>query len=241
MLTFRKSPFLFVCLLAWSATISHAQSSLLQNLSGQWTFIASPFDGGREEITFTATPSADGTTLSCHADAFRTTTRQTYTADWTLAVEQSGDTFRLGWMLDANQPITQQEFQEPQSSYCMGGADADGTPRYIYLLSENIDTQQLEAMTLWTDWQTTADALFTLPKIQQIYAVVSQHIPYAGAIGYIDIWASGKLQKCQEASSIQSVSAPSSNIHCYDLTGRRLHGTPDHGLYIRGGKKYFHR
>ena len=215
------------------------QTAWTESLAGSWKFVASPFDGGSEEIAFTATPAADGKSLLCHADRFIAKTSEPYAADWTLAVEEADGKVRLGWKLDADRPVTEREYQESASMYVMGGSDADGSHHYIYLLSEDIETWQLEPMTLWSDWQSSSATTFTLSKTQQIYAVVSQHQPYNGSIGYIEIWASGKLQKQSGESSIQSLvkdQEPSANSHLFNLQGVRL-SQLQKGLNIVNGRK----
>ena len=227
-------------LLLFSACLlfsGQASALNIEELAGNWKFLASPFEGGGVEIAFTATASTDGKSLACHADQFMTRGTNTYAADWTIAVEQDGDNIRLGWVLDAANPVSAKEFQEPATSYAIGGKNADGGHRYIYLLSENIETQKLEAMTLWSDWQTAASAIFTIPRTQQIYAVVSTNQPYDGAVGYAEIWASGKLQQTSSAGiSTINNDQLKKNHAIYDLQGRRLNSLQK-GLNIVNGKK----
>lgn len=215
-------------------------SSTAQDLNGNWKVIASPFEGGSEEISFTATVSNDEKTLNCHADNFFSHASKAYPADWKMAIEKDGDKIRLGWMLDNEKPCSIEEFQEPANRYALFGKDADGNHRYIYFLSENIETSRLEAMTLWSDWQTSTTNAFSLPKTYQIYAVVSENMPYNGAVGYIDIWASVKVQKV-DLTGILDVTHKTLDEQSYvDLQGRR-HPQPQHGLFIKGGRKYIFR
>ena len=221
-----------------ACSVSFAQSDLVNSLAGEWQFVASPFEGGEERISFYATPSADGSGLLCHADNFFAHASKPYPADWLIAVEQEGDKVRLGWVLDSNTPCSTEEFQEPATSYALFGTDADGSHRYIYFLSENIETQSLEGMTLWSDWQTDINASFSLPKTYQIYAVVSPNQPYNGAVGYIDIWASGKVKRSSD-NAILNVTRSSSMTSqpIFNLTGQRI-SHPTKGIYIINGKKY---
>ena len=229
---------IFFCMLTL-----HVSPTIAQELSGNWTFNASPFNGGEENIPFTATVSSDNSYLACHADNFFTRGSKAYPMDWKIAIERNGEQLRLGWILDANTPASSEEFQEEASKYVIGGVGVDGTHRYIYLLSENINTQKLEGMTLWSDWVDASATTFTLPKTQQIYGVVSQNIPYNGAVGYFEIWASGKLVKTSsDPAGIREVASEKISADSYyDLQGRRLNGQPAKGLYIRNGKKYFVR
>ena len=235
---------LLLCLLACHANIPlSAQSTIAETLAGQWKFVASPFEGGGIEIAFTATPSADGTALQCHADPLLTRS-QTYAANWQLAIEQNEGQVRLGWLLNADVPAFEQEFQENASQYALFGSNPDGTPRYVYLLSENIDTQKLEPLTLWSDWQPADGTIFTLPVTQQIYAVVSKNKPYSGSVGYAEIWASGRLVRVGgtgismlDAQRTQSMQRTQS----FDLQGRRMgrdQMPTAKGIYIVNGKKY---
>lgn len=208
----------------------------IEELSGSWTFVASPFEGGSTEIAFSATVSSDGTTLNCHADQFMVRGANIYAADWKIAVEQNGENIRLGWLLDAENPVSTKEFQEPASSYALFGKDADGNHRYIYLLSENIDTQKLEALTLWSDWQSATSTSFSLPKIQQIYAVVSTSQPYNDAVGYAEIWASVKLQKAGGTGIAEVNAANAEHVVIYNLQGVRQNRLQK-GINIVNGKK----
>ena len=206
-------------------------------LAGEWQLTCSPFEGGAAYIPFTATLADDGKSLACHADAFLTRNSHAYPMDWKIAVEQQDEQVRLGWILDAGQPASTEEFQETASRYIIGGADPDGSHRYIYLLSENIETQKLEGMTLWSDWQAATSTTFSLPKTQQIYAVVSTNQPYNGAVGYAEIWASVKMQKVTETgiTTIHNSQFTVSNS-IYNLQGIRLNSLQK-GLNIVNGKK----
>ena len=221
----------------------HVSPITAQELAGNWTFKTSPFDGGEENIPFAATLSTDNSYLTCHADNFFTRGSKAYPMDWKVAIERDGEKLRLGWILDATIPASSEEYQEEASKYLPigGGAGIDGTHRYIYLLSENIETSQLEGMTLWSDWEDASATTFTLPKTQQIYGVVSRNIPFNGTVGYFEIWASGKLVKTNsDPAGIHEVASEKiSDDSYYDLQGRRLNEQPAKGLYIRNGKKYY--
>lgn len=233
---------LLLCLLACHANLRlSAQSSMAEVLAGQWNFVASPFEGGGMEIAFTATPSADGTALQCHADLFLTRT-QNYAANWLLAIEERDGQVRLGWKLNSEVPAFEQEFQENASQYALFGSNPDGTPRYVYLLSENIETLKLEPLTLWSDWQPADGTTFTLPVTQQIYAVVSKNQPYSGSVGYAEIWASGRLVRIGGTGiSSLNVQQGMEDGEAFDLQGRRITKgqTPTtKGIYIVNGRKY---
>ena len=214
-----------------------ASAQVIKELVGNWKLVASPFEGGSEEIAFTTTAATDGTSLDCHAEQLMVRGANTYAADWKIVVEQNGENIRLGWALDADNPVSTKEFQEPASSYALFGKDTDGNHRYIYLLTENIDTQKLEGMTLWSDWQTVGSSTFSLPKTQQIYAVVSTNQPYDGAVGYAEIWASAKLQKVT-GTGIETIHNSQFTVKnsIYNLQGIRLSGLRK-GLNIVNGKK----
>ena len=216
-----------------------AQTPVMQRLTGQWQLTASPFIGGADVIKFTATPSSDGTRLECHADNFYTRGSRPYPMDWQLAVEQNGDQLRLGWMLTADKPASTEEFQEPASKYALAGRDADGSHRYLYLLTENIETQRLEALTLWSEWAAQDATLFTLPKTYQIYGVVSPDQPCGTIIGYADIWASPRLEKTDNEAAIRTVTTDGTIAGpWFDLLGRALPAKPQKGLFICNGKIY---
>ncbi len=239
MITMKTKKITFMALAFFACSATFAQSDLINALSGEWQFVASPFEGGEERISFTATPSTDGSRLQCHAENFFAHASKPYPADWCIAVEQEDDKVRLGWILDSSTPCSTEEYQEPATSYALFGTDADGTHRYIYLLSENIETHSLEGMTLWSDWQTSVDAAFSLPKTYQIYAVVSENQPYNGAVGYIDIWASGKIMRSSGATilNVTRSSNAMTSQPIFNLTGQRI-SNPTKGIYIINCKKY---
>ena len=184
----------------------------LDELTGEWILVAMPngtvgesnvHTAKADTIRFQAVPSDDGRTLICHTDDIYHRSGTTYPADWTLTVEQDeAGMRRLGMVLSAGQPASTAEFQEPQDRYLdrgffyWGDDTSQNGHHYIYLLSENISTQRLEGMTLWSNWQPKGATTFTLPQNQEIYGVVSASIPYsAPAIGYFEIWASARLIK----------------------------------------------
>lgn len=187
----------------------------LEGLVGQWQFIAMPngsssggiYTATADTIAFTATLTAPGSddygrVLRCHSDRFYWRSGHTYPADWLIVVEQNeqNGTRRIGWVLDADAPASTEEFQEQPSKYLEDGifywGNADNTGhRYIYLLSENITTQRLEGMTLWSSWLPTDQTVFTFPQIQEVYGVVAEAIPFAHSVGYFEIWASPRFEK----------------------------------------------
>lgn len=215
---------------------AQAQSSL----EGEWQFVAGTYEGKIDTIPFTATLSADGQYMECHAENFFKRGSKPYPMNWRVAIGKDGDKTRLGWVLTAEQPTSTEEYQEAAEKYVIGGAAADGSHRYIYLLSENIETQKLEGMTLWSDYMEASETTYVLPKTQQIYGVVSQEIPFNSAVGFMEIWASGRLQKKNDdpagISEIANKETPNSLY--FDLQGRRISGQPQKGLYIRNGRKY---
>lgn len=181
----------------------------LQALTGQWRLIAMPngtgsggiFTAVADTIAFTATLAPDGASLQCRSDAFYTRSGQVYPAEWRVLADVDGDRVRLGWVLDSQNPASSKEFVETQDKYLEDGffywGTDDGGHRYIYLLSENIETQRLEGMTLWSSWASsaTAAATFTFPQNQEVYGVVASKIPYGGSVGYFEIWASPRFER----------------------------------------------
>ena len=227
---------IFCCL---SSAVSAQSAGLVGELAGTWRLTASPFAGGNTEIVFAAVPSADGTSLDCHADNFLSSSTMHYAADWQIAVEQDNGKMRLGWKLNADTPASSMEYQESATSYVIGGVDADGSHRYIFLLSENIETQRLEGLTLWTDWQSDVSAVFTLPKTQQIYAVISRNVPCSGgAVGYAEIWSSGRLTRVADDASVEEVTSAAAlaSTPVYSLQGVRR-AQLCRGINIVGGHK----
>lgn len=198
-----------------------AQPSPLEALTGAWQLIASTngvpgpdgiYRATTDTIRFTATLGQDaslGTCLYCHADSLYTRSEQVYPADWCMAVEtdETNGSVRLGWVLSDQQPASPKEFTEERSKYLeeglyYWGVGADRTDtghRYIYLLSVNIDKQQLEGMTLWSEWTAEGSRSFAFPQNQQVYGVVALDIPYdsegESSVGYFEIWASPRMKK----------------------------------------------
>ena len=240
-----KKTLLLSCMLAFYANLtpSFAQESTTLDpnalLEGKWQMIASPFEGGAATIDFNVINTPAMPLPVAYAESFFTTktTSHTYPANWYMKAELNGNKIRVGWVLSNTSTAFQMEFQEPATEYALFGTDADETHRYVYFLSENIDTQQLEPMTLWSDWEDITATSFKLPQTQQIYAVVSKNKPYSGSVGYVDIWASVKLQRVNDDASIRTIGRTTENRDCFDLSGRRLTSAPQHGLYIQGGKK----
>lgn len=165
------------------------QPAEADGLTGRWMLVASPAgvagEGGIhtstiDTIRFTASATAEQGILKCHADTFCIQSGVAYSADWQVQVGQNEQdlTRRLGWILSEQTPV-----------YAKDGTN-------LYLLSENIATQRLEGMTLWSDWQSADSTTFIFPKNQQIYGVFSSAIPYAsGSASYLEIWASPQFIK----------------------------------------------
>ena len=183
-----------------------------EGLTGQWLLIAANngvtgADGisrsTTDTIRFTATLSADATRLECQTDRLYWRSGQDYPADFAMIVEQNGNQRRIGWVLTKEQPVSSKEFLETSDKYLEDGffywanqyGDQDNGHRYIYLLSENIETQRLEGMTLWSSWLDQSATTFSFPQNQQVYAVAAMQIPYAQSVGYIEIWASVRFEK----------------------------------------------
>ena len=187
----------------------------ISQLAGSWQFIASANgaagEGGihtatADTIAFTATVGPDGMGLVCEAPRFYTRTGNVYPARWRMVLEENAATgkHRVGWVLTASEPASDREFNEPAEKYLEDGffywGDGSEPHHYIYLLSENIDTQRLEAMTLWSGWADKGQTTYTFPQNQEIYGVVGTAIPYAPgtSVGYFEIWASARFVRVQQ-------------------------------------------
>lgn len=197
----------------------------LAQLAGQWQFIAMPNgvtgEGGiytatADTIAFTATVAPDGMGLVCWAESFYTRSGNTYPATWRMLLEEDAASgrHRIGWVLDASEPASEKEFDEPQGKYLDDGffywgvnsnrTGGDTGHRYIYLLTENIETHQLEGTTLWSAWLDADATEYAFPQNQEVYGVVALDIPYTyfnySDIGYFDIWASPRFVRVGPAS-----------------------------------------
>lgn len=196
-----------------------------QALTGEWMLVAAANGvigpSGLptptvDSISFTATMPPAGSTdygsyLYCHTEKLYTRTGQDYPANWRMAVERNEETkkLRIGWVLDTEKPVSSKEFMEQPEKYMEQGLfyygpsskheGGDTGHRYIYLLSENIDTQRLEGMTLWSAWLSEDATEFTFPQNQEVYAVVSLDQPFNrysySTVGYFEIWASTRFVK----------------------------------------------
>ncbi len=245
-----------------TATPVNAQSPFVQSLAGQWQFTASNngkeiapgvYSAGEDTINFTAAIGDDGKSLNCHADCmYKSVTGNEYPADWKVLVEENDqEQYRLGWVLTIEQPAFNKEFLEAKESFLENGfwywgTDAASTHRYIYLLTENEDASAHVATTFWSDWSDRGSKEYSLMSTeynsQKFYAIVAASIPFANSVGYIEIWASPKLQQIN-STGIHGISNNDerTSTECYDLTGRRLRDQPHRGMYICNGKKYIQR
>jgi hypothetical protein len=181
------------CMLAYHANLAplYAQSSLAASLAGTWQFVAANngvevapgvYSAGTDIVDFTATLSADGSYLQCHADNFYSKTGTAYAADWRILVENDGaGKHRLGWVLDSQQPVWV------------------GNNRNLYLLSENSDVTALIGMTLWSPWSSMNNTSYTLSNTEnnahKVYGVLSDSQPFGSNLGWIEIWSSPRFEK----------------------------------------------
>lgn len=170
-----------------SIEFKESQSYAFEGLAGHWMLVASPVgiasEGGVytskiDTIRFTAAWATEPDLLLCHADTFCIQSGVVYAADWQVLVSRNeqNDSYRLGWILSEKVPV-----------FAQSGIN-------LYLLSENLSTQRLEGMTLWSDWQDTTTATFTFPQYYEIYGVLSPTIPYSTPSSkYLEIWASPRF------------------------------------------------
>ena len=187
----------------------HSQvSDALKDFEGNWMLVASNNGSvgaggisvaGTDSISFTAVASSDGIGLLCQASHFFTRTGNSYPATWRMLVEEKDGKHRVGWVLDETQPASTREFDEPREQYLENGSWYWGTGQeehhYIYLLSENIQTQRREGMTLWSEWYAAPQQAYALPQNQEVYGMVATTIPYQSnaTVGCIEIWASPRF------------------------------------------------
>ena len=261
--------FTLFCMLAFYANLplfltpAFAQS----DLSGNWQFVAANngvevapgiYSAGTDIVDFTATLSADGSYLQCHADNFYSKTGTAYAADWRILVENDGaGKHRLGWVLDSQQPAFAAEFLEPRDNYLEKGffywGGTEGGHRYVYLLAENADASAIVGMTFWSPWSDENTTEYALSNEEnnsrKIYAVVAESKPYATPVGWIEIWSSPKIRKVSaDDTAIATVTTDTKprDDAWYDLSGRkiadgRLQGknvSLPRGIYIHNGQKY---
>ncbi len=258
--SFVKQKYVLAILLTMAFIPVHAQSTLIQSLAGQWQFMVSNngkevapgiYSAGKDTISFTATAGDDGKSLNCHADCmYKSVTGNEYPADWKVIVEENDQgQYRLGWILTKERPAFSKEFTEARESYLENGSFYWGTSkasthRYIYLLTDNEDATDHVGTIFWSAWSDKGTRSYDLSSMeynsQKLYAIVAASIPYADSVGYIEIWASPKLQQVS-SSGMHSISVKTTKSFYipYDLSGRQLKTQPQRGLYILGGRKYF--
>ena len=170
------------------ASIDYEQDTppTYEGLTGNWMLIASPVgspgEGGvytsrTDTIRFTATLADDGSCLQCRAESQFSILNSQFSIlnsqlDWQVVVEQNEQdgTRRLGWVLSKDKPVA---------------TLSDG--RELYFLSENITTQRLEGMTLYSSWGGADATTYIFPQNQEIYAVAGSDI--------LEIWASPRFVK----------------------------------------------
>jgi hypothetical protein len=230
-----------ILFLATIALSLHAQTSLLEQLAGEWHFVASNegeqvapgvYRAGVDDFVFTATASADGQSLECHADClYKAEGGAEYPAQWQIVVEQNDQgQHRIGWVLSADNP-------------CF---TAQHEGNNIYLLADVIDEQSglssFQPMTFWSSWNTEVATSYGLSNIdlmaRTLYAVLSPAVPYDGSKSYLEAWTSPRIQRSAYETAVQTISRESSTAlrQCFTLSGQRL-SQPRRGLNIVGGRK----
>ncbi len=241
-------------------TLADVQSPLLESLAGQWQFTAS--NNGTEDATvkglyhpgtdtFSFTATVDGASLSCHTDClYKSAAGNEYPADWKMVVEENDQNqYRIGWVLTKEQPTFSREFLEPKENYLENGFYywGDGVTdshRYVYLLTENEDASAYVATTFWSPWVETGTTEYSLSSTEQnsrkFYAIVAASQPFADSVGYIEIWASPKVERVDITgiSLTPNLSPNGEGSGYYNLWGQRVE-KPQKGVYIVNGRKVF--
>ena len=161
----------------------------------------------------------------------RTAKHRRQCADWRIVVESDGaGKHRIGWVLDAEKPFSSQEFLEPRASYLENGfwywGGTEGGHRYMYLLADNADLTAIMGMTFWSGWMSSDATEYSLSNednnARKMYLAVSETIPYAKNVGWLEIWSSPKVVKGNAASVTMPKTATGQPAVIYDLQGRRL-------------------
>ena len=246
----------FFAMLAFSSSI-HAQSqALMESLAGEWHFVASNngtpdsygiYHAGTDDFVFTAKVADDGKSLDCHADClYRSKSCTEYPADWRILVEVNNQgKHRIGWLLDDQKPAFSFQFNEPNENYMENGfwyfGGTDGGNRYMYLLGEDVDTGKKMSMTFWSAWSEEGIKSYSLANAEHlaniIYLLVSENIPYSGTVGYIEAWASPKVQREAFDTAVKEIPTDTHTSRgMFNLNGQMVE-KPQHGVYVINGRK----
>ena len=212
--------------------LTYGPTSRYEHFAGIWWLVASPNGEPNEQgIMVTETVSvpvhavlpAPGTPdyghyIYCHIDSMPHRSGLKVSADFKLhyTYDEALGRGTIAMVLDDSQPISDTEYAGDPTTYAyfapgqtwyMGASDqhqgGDTGHRYMYFVSQNIDTQQLEGMEIATTWtdadQQDLEHEYRFAQQYQIYWIAALDIPYSNAehdeVGIIDIFASPRLMR----------------------------------------------
>lgn len=212
--------------------LNYAEMSYYEQFAGDWYLVASPNGEANElgimitevvSIPFHAvlpSPNSDdyGKYIYCHIDSMPHRKGLHYEADFKLryAYDEATHQGAIAMILDDTEPMSTMQYAgdtgsyaylDSQHTYYFGVSaqheGGDTGNRYMYFVSQNIDTQILEGMELTAQW-TDADQLnldheYQFPKNYHIYWIVALDIPFSyveqDAVGIVDTFASPRLMR----------------------------------------------
>ena len=134
---------------------------------------------------------------------------------------------------------------EPNENYMENGfwyfGGTDGGNRYMYLLGEDVDTGKKMSMTFWSAWSEEGIKSYSLANAEHlaniIYLLVSENIPYSGTVGYIEAWASPKVQREAFDTAVKEIPTDTHTSRgTFNLNGQMVE-KPQHGVYVINGRK----
>ena len=215
------------------AEINYGEMTPYEHFAGDWYFVASPngepLPGTSIMVTsaismaYHAVLPAPGTPgygheIYCHIDSMAHRKGLKYDADFKLLYnfDEATGKGRISMVLDDQHPVSTTQYSGDASTYAYWDATStwyfgvssqheggDTGNRYMYFVTHNIDTWELEGHVLDAQWTLTdlqnPDHEYTFPSIYEICWVVGLDIPFVYAehdlLGYIDIFASPRLMR----------------------------------------------
>ena len=211
--------------------INYREMTPYEHFAGDWFFVASPngepLPGTSVMVTNAVSmayhavlpaPSAPGygREIYCHIDSVAHRKGLKYDADFKMLYDYNEATGKgsITMVLDDQRPISATQYNEDASTYAYWDANStwytgvssqhaggDTGNRYMYFVTHNIDTWELEGHQLQCQWNIddlgNPDHEYCFPSIYEICWVVGLDIPFVYAehdlVGYIDIFASPRL------------------------------------------------
>ena len=213
--------------------INYREMTPYEHFAGDWYLVASPngepMPGSSVMVTTAVsipyhavlpapgTP-AYGSEIYCHIDSMAHRKGLKYDANFKMlySYDESTQKGTISLVLDDQNPVSSTQYTEDASTYAYWDATStwywgvssqheggDTGGRYMYFVTHNIDTWELEGHELACQWtlanQSDLTHEYAFPTIYEICWIVGLDIPFVSSehdlIGYIDIFASPRLMR----------------------------------------------